>query len=73
MQFGIFVFVEAEEVNLEGSWQGSKCDRILHIHENFSLFYEKVPSPLDHAGFFRNRASLVIAFFTKFENHSYVL
>ena len=26
MQFGIFVFIEAQEINLQGNLQGSKCD-----------------------------------------------
>ena len=26
MQFGIFVFAEAKEINLPGNLQGSKCD-----------------------------------------------
>ena len=26
MQFGIFVFVEAQEIDLPGNLQGSKCD-----------------------------------------------
>ena len=26
MQFGIFVFAEAQEINLRGNLQGSKCD-----------------------------------------------
>ena len=47
MQFGVFVFVEAQEINLRGNLQGSKCD-------GDCIYYEKVPSPLDSVGFFRN-------------------
>ena len=52
MQFGIFVYAEAQEINLRGNLQGIKCDGdCLFLLELF-LFYEKVFSPLDPLGLF---------------------
>ena len=51
MQFGIFVFVEAQDINLQGNLQGSKFDRdCVFSWEHFS-FYEKVPSSHDRVVF----------------------
>ena len=38
MQFGIFVFVEAQEINLRDNFQGSKCDETGNFYENFFRF-----------------------------------
>ena len=52
MQFGIFVFVEAQETNLQDNFQGCKCDGdCIVLWKHFS-FYEKVPSSLDLVGYF---------------------
>ena len=52
MQFGIFVFEEALETNLQDNFQGCKCDGdCIVLWKHFS-FYEKVPSSLDLVGFF---------------------
>ena len=43
MQFGIFVYADAQEINLRGNLQGIKCDGdCLFLLEPFFLFYEKV-------------------------------
>ena len=53
MHFGIFVSAEAQEIKLQGNFQGSKCDGDLYSYENFFfLFYEKIPSLLEPVGFF---------------------
>ena len=47
MQFGIFVFLEPQEINLWDNLQVSKCDGdCIFLWELFS-FYENFPSPLD--------------------------
>ena len=52
MQFGIFVFVEAQEKNMRGNLQGSKCEmEIVFLSKLFS-FYENVPSPSRRCRFF---------------------
>ena len=53
VQFGVLVFLEAEEVISRGNLQASKSDGyFIFLWELFS-FYEKVPSPSNLAGFFR--------------------
>ena len=54
MQFGIFVFIEAQEINLQGNLQGSKCDGDCILLWKLFLFYKSVPSPLGPVGFFQN-------------------
>ena len=54
MQFGIFVFVEAQEKNMRGNLQGSKCDGDCVSMKTFFRFTKRFHSPLDAAGFFRN-------------------
>ena len=52
MEFGIFVFVEAQEMSLRGNLQCSKCDGdCIFLWELFA-FYGKVPSTLDPVGLF---------------------
>ena len=52
MQFGIFVFVEAQETNWRGNLQGSKCDGDCIFLWIFFSFYEKIAFPLDLVGVF---------------------
>ena len=54
MQFGIFVFIEAQEINLQGNLQGSKCDGDCILLWKLFLFYKSVPFPLDPVRFFQN-------------------
>ena len=54
MQFGIFVFVEAQKINYRGNLQGGKCDGDCIFFETFLSFCEKVPFLFDPAGSFRN-------------------
>ena len=51
MQFGILIFLEAEEINLRGNLKGSKCDEYFYFY-NFFGFIKKVIFPLDPVGFF---------------------
>ena len=46
IQFGILVFLEAPERNLQGNLQGSQCDGCCIFLSEFFSFYEKVPSSL---------------------------
>ena len=53
LQFGVLVFLEAQEINLWGKLQGSKCDGyFILLWEHFS-FYEKLLSLLTLKGFFK--------------------
>ena len=40
MQFGIFVFVEAQEKNVRGNLQGSKCDRDCIFMKTFFVLWK---------------------------------
>ena len=52
MEFGIFVFVEAQEMSLGGKLQYSKCGGdYIFLWERF-VFYGKVPSTLDPVDLF---------------------
>ena len=54
MQFGIFASVEAQDINLRGNLQGSKCDGDCIFLWELFLFYEKfLPLPLTLWVFFR--------------------
>ena len=53
IQFGIMVFLEVQEVNLQSNMRGSKSDEYCIFYKSFS-FYEKVPFYFDLAAFFRN-------------------
>ena len=44
MHFGIFVFVEAQEINLRGNLQDSKSDDIVFLMRTFS-FCKEDPCP----------------------------
>ena len=35
IQFGIMVFLEVQEINLQGNIRGSKCDEYYDFYENF--------------------------------------
>ena len=48
IQFGIMVFLEVQEINLQDNMRGSKCDEYCIF-----LLY-KVPFPFDSVAFFRN-------------------
>ena len=51
----ICTFVEVQEMYLRGKIQVSECnaDCMIQILRELFSFLEKVPSPLDHVGFFR--------------------
>ena len=51
-QFGIWVFLEIQEINFLGALKLNMS--IVYFYLNFFSFYEKVPSVLDHACFLRN-------------------
>ena len=42
IQFGIFVFVEVQEINSGGNWLGSKCDG--DHHHNITSFVNNMIS-----------------------------
>ena len=52
IQFGIWVFLEVQEINFLGALK-LNMNIVYNLFELFSS-YEKVPSVLDHACFFRN-------------------
>ena len=41
MHFGIFVSAEAQEIKLQGNFQGSRCDGDLYSYENFFFCFTK--------------------------------
>ena len=53
MQFGIFVFVEAQEINLRGNLQVSKCDRDCIFYEDIFVLRKSSFHSLPFR-FFRN-------------------
>ena len=46
MQFGIFVFVEAQEINSRGNLQGGKCDGDCIFFQTFFHFVKRFLSLL---------------------------
>ena len=52
IQFGILIFLEAEEINLRDNLKGSKCDEYFYFYDNFFGFIKKLIFPLDPVGFF---------------------
>ena len=51
-QFGVFVFTKAQEINLWGNLQGSKCDGDCIFFENFFRFAKNFLPLLILWGFF---------------------
>ena len=54
MQFGIFVFVEAQELNFHGNLQGSKCDEDCIILWELFKVLRKSSFPTSSCSFYRN-------------------
>ena len=46
IQFGIMVFLEVQEINLQGNMQGSKCDECCIFLEELFYFMKKFLSLL---------------------------
>ena len=53
IEFGIMIFLEKQEIDLQSNMQGSKCDEYcICLKELFRFsFYEKVPFPFDPVAF----------------------